>query len=1812
MTEPVQLRDFSDTTATRHAVIDRVKSAFEKNPLILGKMYDVKLSNIEIPYTRYTLADQKKHLLEGRDLVLPIRGRVELIDKLSGKTVEKTNKVLAHLPYLTPRGTMIAGGNEYAVVNQYRLKSGVYNRVRENGELESQFNVIPGTGMGFRLTMEPTSGVFQMQLGNSSRALYPWLKAVGVDDATLEKSWGSDILTANKAVKDPRALNNIYERVLGERPDRNLSDQEKAHAVYDAFQTSKLDSEVTKATLGTAYDKIEKSTIIDATKRILNINRGTEEPDDRDSIRFRTFHGVEDFLSEKVEKDAGRMRRLLMQKVEKKKSLKGMPAGFFTPQLRALLQGDARALPLEEINPVDLLDQQQRAIALGEGGIPSIQSVPMEARNVHSSQFGIIDPIRGPESNKIGVDVRLAYNAFKGPNKSIYTQVRNIKTGKLDHVTADTMALSNVAFPGEMAKGNARVKVMNKGHMETAARGDVEYELPSASGMFALSSNLVPMVNSVSGNRLLMAGKAFAQTLPLVNGEAPLVQSKMPGEDRSFENLIGHKIAAHVARFDGEVVTVDADQIVVRDAKGKEHIQDIYENFPFNRQTFIHAKNVKVKVGDKVKAGDLLATTNFADKAGTLAIGRNLRVGYIPYKGYGSDDGIVVSESAAKKLTSEHLYGKDLTPDKNTLLGLNRYISFFPTAYSREQTAILDDQGVIKPGTMVKPGDPIILGLQKKTLSTTDLMLGKLHKNLQDAYEDVSVTWDHDYDGKIIDVVKTNKGIKVNVKTEAPVKVADKLCYDNQTEVLTAEGWIKWSVASMSTKFATLNPTTHELEYQCPQQLITQTYSGLMYKIETQQVDLVVTPSHDMYVACGDPRRVKNQEWKKVKAVDVFGEFVRYKKDVDTWRGFTPSIVVIPGITVVAGQGGRGNRDTGSLLFNSQDWAEFFGYYLADGNCFWHEPSGSYGVEITKKKEGIVKEKIAACLKRLGLHYVYTKNYKFRIYSKPLATFLRPLGKAWKKYVPREYLGWASSELQILLDAMIACDGHVSPKGVMQYQTTSKQLADDVSEICLKIGLSGNVLNKGITPANGHYIEAKHIMYKVGIVRTKNTPSVNHSQTESQKTQVEAWINYSGMIFCATVPNGLLYVRRNGKPVWSGNSGRYGNKGVVSLILPDDQMPTAEDGRPLEIMLNPLGIISRINPAQVFEAALGKVARKTGQPVLVEGFGATSNLKMTQDLLAKHGLKDTETLTDPMTGRKIPNVLTGESFMLKISKTAKSGFGARTIGPYTSEELPAKGGVEGAKRVGNLELNALLSHGAIENIRDMYLVKGQKNTDFWRALRLGYPLPSPKIPFIYNKFENSLRASGINVKKLPNASQLLPMTDRDTEQLSKGTIDNALMFRRRDFNPEKGGLFDEAVTGGPRGERWGHIALAEPIPNPVMEEPVMRILGITEKKMRDIIAHRDTIDGKGGGEALVSALTKINPVEALASQNRLIDSGKRTGRDNAVKVKGYFETLQKNGIRPEELMIRKLPVIPPMFRPVTFRGEEAPIKSAVNQLYADVIHVNRQLIDLKPDLPDESLGAEKLGLYDAAKAISGLGDPVSPQGKQKELKGFLEDIVGSSPKTGMFQFKLLGKPQDVTGRAVIVPDPTLGMDEIGLPQEMAWSMYQPFVMRKLVQRGLPAVQASDEIEARTPRAKAVLDEVLLERPVLANRAPTLHKFNILALKPRLRLDKSLALPPLIEAGFNADHDGDAFSVHVPVTEAARTEALEKMLPSKNLFALGQPRPMHMPVQESHYGLFQASSTNDKKEVRKFPSKQAALDAYRRNEIDVDDPIEFPG
>jgi DNA-directed RNA polymerase subunit beta' len=391
----------------------------------------------------------------------------------------------------------------------------------------------------------------------------------------------------------------------------------------------------------------------------------------------------------------------------------------------------------------------------------------------------------------------------------------------------------------------------------------------------------------------------------------------------------------------------------------------------------------------------------------------------------------------------------------------------------------------------------------------------------------------------------------------------------------------------------------------------------------------------------------------------------------------------------------------------------------------------------------------------------------------------------------------------------------------------------------------------------------------------------------------------------------------------------------------------------------------------------------------------------------------------------------------------------------------------------------------------------------------------------------------------------------------------------------------------------------------VFEEPVRRLLGLTQKQFNDRVGE--------GGHWFKEQLGKIDVDKKLEELRAQTKKARGPALDGTVKQIKYLEALKERDINPQDAyVLSKVPITPPILRPILKLGNGQVQTGDANMLYKDAFLANESLQTAKEKLPSSEHAAPRQHLYDAMSAVFGVGDPVSATAEKRGAKGYLAAITGTRPGSGFFQSRVMKRMQDVSGRATIAPDPTLSMDEIGVPEGMLWGMYSKFVIGRLVKRGYSALDAQKMVEDKSPIAREELVNESKERPVMVNRAPSLHRFNVVGAYPKMIDGKTLRLNPFAEKGMNADYDGDALQIHAPVTPGG-VEDVKKMTLSHLIFADKRPGVLNIsPDMESVLGLHRATQAPSNKPVKHFESQEAALAAYHKGEISLNDPIEIKG
>jgi DNA-directed RNA polymerase subunit beta' len=1457
---------------------DRVAESVKEVFPIEGAKHTLRIKDVRINDNKdiEDLRSQKKARMDGTTWSVPVEADMELVDTKTGEVVDTRTQRIMSLPRVTSRYSYIVDGHEYQLDNQWRLKPGPYSRVNQRGEFETMFN-LKGRSK-FDVNFDPKTAQFVLKKDNSQIPLYPILREMGVSDEQLEKGWGKDVLDKNRVKDSEKALAQFYRAGNKAKP----ADVKEARAYLEDFMAgAKMDPEVAKLTIGAAHDTVKGDSILMASNKLLGISRGDQKPDARDSLMFKTFHSAEDFIGEAIRDRSKEIARRIGNNLNRKKKVADIiGTDVFNRPIQHMFTKTTLSNSPDQTNPLEMVSGAMKTTIMGEGGIKSEHKITQDAKLIDPSHLGFLDPIHTPEGGKTGVTLHLPMGATKKGNK-VTVKMWSVKTGKMEDVDPAVAYHSNIVLPDQVRwdKGvptPISKKIKFSGPENDVVEGklaDADYVMAAPAQLFSVASNLIPFMQNTSANRSTMAGRHMEQAIPLKQREKPLVETVISSgkKETSVGEFLG-RINAHRAPVAGEVVKITSDAITVKGADGKRREVQIYDNFPLNDDKGFMNSEPTVKVGDKVKAGQNIADTNFT-KDGGLALGTNLRAAYTAWKGYNFEDGVVISQTAAQKLTSEHMHrkGVDLTPEHK--LEKKRFVAEYGHELTKEQMEKLDDNGVIKPGSIVKPGDVLVAALRKREHTDETRMMARMHKSLVRPYDDVSVRWEGDHPGVVANIVNRGKRAEVHVKTEEPAEIGDKL------------------------------------------------------------------------------------------------------------------------------------------------------------------------------------------------------------------------------------------------------------------------------------------------------------------------------------------------------------------------AGRHGNKGIITKIIPDHEMPTTKDGQSTHILLNPAGIPGRLNLGQVLETSAAKIAEKTGKQYHTQNFDGSADQtdKLRKDL-ADHGIEDKEDIFDPTTGKKLGQVLVGPQYIQKLKHQVGKKLIARAGGPgyaYDVNRIPKGGGPHGAQALDTLGVYAMLAHGANANIREMqtYKSNAENNDDLWSAIQSGEPLPPPRPSFAYNKFVGMLRSIGVNTVKEGNSLRLQPLTDKQVLEMSNGEIkDGGRMVVSKTMKEEKNGIFDPTITGGLNGNKWSHIKLPEPMPNPMFEKAIVGVTGLAQKDFNALMdgskgydpATKTLVDpekGIPGNKAVQQLLKSVDVKKDLSAAEEQLKNPKLKGTE-LNKVHGrvkYLRALDKLGMSPDEAyMQRHVAVTPPVMRPMSVSPNGNLIEDDANHLYKGLSLISQQLQGASKALPDDMHNDKRAAIYEALQSMAGLGGSGNAKfrGVLDVIRGKTIDAAGNksgSPRDGFFQSKLIKRKQDFSMRSTIIPEPELGLDQVGIPRKAAMELYKPFVVQEM--RGfaqMSPLKAQQAIKDGDPLAMRALERVVSQRPLLLKRDPVLHKYGVQAFQPVLTGGKAMKIHPLVTSGYNADFDGDAMSAFVPLSSEAIEEA-KKMFPSNNLFAPATGKIMYAPTHESQLGIYTLTQAG-KNSSKTFANIGEAAKAAQEGTIGMTDIV----
>jgi len=709
-----------------------------------------------------------------------------------------------------------------------------------------------------------------------------------------------------------------------------------------------------------------------------------------------------------------------------------------------------------------------------------------------------------------------------------------------------------------------------------------------------------------------------------------------------------------------------------------------------------------------------------------LPAGQNIVVAIMTYTGYNQEDSNMINRASLDRGRFRSVFYRTYKDEerKNQSSGEEeRFCRPDPTETKHIKNAKYDkiaEDGFVPRNTYVTPDDILIGKVVPLRVPTGAVLPAGAKKS-----RDVSKMPRNNESGYVDKIYKNRNGegysfVKIRMRQDRIPEIGDKFsCYDPSTDVLTDKGWINFTELTMKHKVATLMEDGQSMRYTMPLEVMSYDFNGEMYSIQSNHVDLLVTPNHRMYVGNRDGDRFDFK-----LAEELYGKRVTYKKNIEAYlpptEGRPAELSYVHAVTGEMMEEPQAfiltDDEQDPLAIPMNDWLTLFGIWIAEG-CMLR----SWGVSFATHKQR-VKDALEPICARTGFEIRKHKDdatdmvrNAWCLIDKRLINYIKPLSVgAIHKSLPAWVWHLTSEQCRTLIHGMMLGDGHTMANGTRRYDTSSQQLANDFQRLCLHAGYSTNItvkygagheatIVKG--DRKGEVIRSTVDAYRLTIIEKQNTPKVNKNIKPNGDDRHDSWVPYEGKVYCCRVEGpGAVYVRRNGTPVWSGNS-RHGQKGTMGMILNPEDMPQTASGIVPDIIINPHAIPSRMTIAQLMETLMSKIGCMAGSLGDGSPFGPTTVDGLATMMRDTYGMEPygNEIMYNGYTGRQMEtSIFIGPCYYQRLRHCSADKMHSRASGPLVMlTRQPAEGRArEGGLRFGEMERDAVISHGAAEFLKE--------------------------------------------------------------------------------------------------------------------------------------------------------------------------------------------------------------------------------------------------------------------------------------------------------------------------------------------------------------------------------------------------------------------------------------------------------------------------------------------------------------------------------
>jgi RNA polymerase Rpb2, domain 6 len=953
---------------------------------------------------------------------------------------------------------------------------------------------------------------------------------------------------------------------------------------------------------------------------------------------------------------------------------------------------------------------------------------------------------------------------------------------------------------------------------------DVDFELLTPAQQYGSHTNMIPLASAVQAPRLFYGGRFANQALAIENGEAPLVQNldTSDPEGRSFDELVGEKLGAVRAGRHGRVIAVTPDYIRVVYEDGETDDVGLYNHQPFNQKSGVHSRAL-LKKGDTFTPGQMMAASSYTDDNGVQNMGLNARIGLVPWKGYSMDDAMPISESFAKRLSAIQYKVVHQDQSDNLKTGLSHYRALFPSRFTKEKLQNFDDDGMVRPGTILEPGDPIILATMPRTLSSAGANIGRLSKALRQQRRDASQVWHGHQPAEVIAARRTKNGHKVVLRFVKPTDVGDKIVL-RQGAKATVSKIIPDDQMPRTEDGQPLDAMLNPLS------LVSRANPASQHEIRLGKVAKKL--GHALKLPSYLP---KGQTW------NSFIDQMEQENGVQSQEMiFDPEENRLLSAPVTVGYG-----FVNKLHHTSECYDEVTEVLTDSGWKRWRDVIESDKLATSDPRGQTLRFERPLHLMRY--HYegdLYCFEGRYVDYA------VTPNHSMWQKpyYGQREFSMQQASELhgrrfkviQFGLEPETMDDRESIPIGNKEFAWCDfcEFVGWWVTEGCVGSNRVSVLVYQSSVANPGKFLRIEKLLNRLGVAWSHyNSDGVKKGFVINEKSWATLFSKYGSHCQYKRVPREVLDGGLDGM-----------RRAIESMMLGDGSTSNTPTGASSRFATTSPGLADdfqemcvRVGWGSIIRPVPRDSKKYRDNPHYLDSWHL-SFTKIRKASQVDGDRNEGGFALRPYSGMVYCAEM--RSGLLYVRRNGKpllcgnSKTSARGTGSYDQNEQPARGGGEmaQAKRFSGLENFATLSSGAYALMRENSTIRGQKNHDFWKALRTGRTLPKVGEPFVWHKFRALLTGAGINTRETGRGKyRLAPFTDNDLDEREPVDVENGEMVNLRDLQPIAGGLFDSRLLNG---EKWGRIRLPRPILNPAMEDTARVMLGLTKQQLEDVLAGR--------------------------------------------------------------------------------------------------------------------------------------------------------------------------------------------------------------------------------------------------------------------------------------------------------------------------------------------------------------------------------------